>query len=168
MPTTEHLLYTTGATHTIPDGGLGEIPSSQIKCETDKPSSITHPVALLPTPQVRSEPNNNFLTLVSDGTFDSSEKAEEHGQNTHQSDGSHDQPTTGKGEHTEKKLFIWEEDLSENGRKLYWLLLGDVGFIEYLPELTQHRQIDLDSGLQELREHNVLDESVPQMYRIRF
>ena len=71
------------------------------------------------------------------------------------------------GEDAEKTLFIWNEDLSENGRKLYWLLLGDIGFIEWLPELAQSEDIDLVAGIQELRDREVLDENNPKIIRIK-
>lgn len=72
-----------------------------------------------------------------------------------------------EGSSKDKKQFIWKEDLSENGQKLYLLLLGDIGFIKYLAELVQMEGIDLDAGLEELRRLDVLDESDAAIIRIR-
>lgn len=65
-----------------------------------------------------------------------------------------------------QKNFIWDEHLSENGQKLYLLLLGDTGFTEHLPELAQMEGIDLDAGLAELRNQKILDENDAKIVRI--
>jgi hypothetical protein len=65
-----------------------------------------------------------------------------------------------------QKDFIWDEHLSENGQKLYLLLLGEVGCTPYLRQLAEAEGVDLDAGLAELRRHRVLDEHDPKIVRI--
>src|SRR5689334_3396330 len=36
------------------------------------------------------------------------------------------------------KDFVWMEDLTENGRKLYLLLLGEIGYTDKLPEYAKY------------------------------
>jgi len=64
------------------------------------------------------------------------------------------------------KLEFDYRQISENGMKLYNLLLGDIGLTKYLPELAQMVNIDLNLGLQELREYGLLDESNPNIILI--
>jgi hypothetical protein len=57
--------------------------------------------------------------------------------------------------------------LSENGMKLRHLLLGDIGYIQHLPELAEQIGIDdLEGALQELRSYSLLDESNPDIILI--
>ncbi len=65
--------------------------------------------------------------------------------------------------HQDKKDFIWTEDLSENGQKLFLLLLGDIGHMNDPPALAKEEGINLDEGLKELRHHDVLDERDPKI-----
>lgn len=128
-------------------------------------SLLDHEASILPSTPGELESDTSILSLVSGSTVGSSQKAEEQASHIHQSHNSQAQFTM--GEDAEKTLFIWNEDLSENGRKLYWLLLGDIGFIEWLPELAQSEDIDLVAGIQELRDREVLDENNPKIIRIK-
>lgn len=62
--------------------------------------------------------------------------------------------------------FDWTEDLSENGQKLFLLLINDIGLTKYLPELAEQKGIELASALEELRRNKIIDESDPTIIRI--
>lgn len=62
--------------------------------------------------------------------------------------------------------FIWNEDLSPNAQKLYLFLIGDTGYVDTLPIIAAEEGIDLHAGLEELRRHQVLDESDPEIILI--
>lgn len=66
-----------------------------------------------------------------------------------------------------RRYFDWRRDLSEDGRKLYDLLLGEVGDADLLPMLAEEDEIDLQRALTELRNRDLIDESDPEFIRLR-
>lgn len=68
------------------------------------------------------------------------------------------------------KTSIWDEDfenLSENGQRLFSILLGQVGWTQYLSRIALLADIDLDAGLDELRKHGILDENDPNIFLLK-
>lgn len=115
---------------------------------------------------VRRLPVTDDPALLSDTVFDVSPGGEPSPQYANLAD-LPNQEGSERTNSSERKQFIWDVDLSKNGQKLYLLLLGDIGFTKYLPELAQSEEIDLGTGLQELRDQGILDESTPKMLRIK-
>ncbi len=62
--------------------------------------------------------------------------------------------------------FLWREALSENAQQLYLWLIADMGDREFLSIHAAEDGWDLDAALAELREHEILDESDPEIIRI--
>lgn len=62
--------------------------------------------------------------------------------------------------------FDWHTDLSENAKKLFLLILYEVGWTQSLSELSKSEKIDLEAGLQELRQQELIDESDPAIVTV--
>lgn len=69
----------------------------------------------------------------------------------------------------DKKRILNEnyKNLSDNGKMLYSILLGDTGWRQGLPELADIIGMDLNAGLEELRQQGILDESDPTIYLLK-
>lgn len=57
--------------------------------------------------------------------------------------------------------FNWRRELSENGQRLYRVLLYEMGHTDLLPELATVYEFGLDEALGELRSHHLVDERNP-------
>jgi hypothetical protein len=62
--------------------------------------------------------------------------------------------------------FNWKRDLSENGQKLYGLFLRAVVDKELLPIIAAKQGFDLEAAIDELRSHNVIDDSDSKIFRL--
>jgi hypothetical protein len=66
----------------------------------------------------------------------------------------------------DKEGFHWREERSENGQKLYKLLIGKQGDIDLLPTQAAEDGFDLQAALDECRGYGLLDESIPGLVRL--
>lgn len=66
-----------------------------------------------------------------------------------------------------KDDFVWHRDLSEDGQKLYEVLLGEAGDRDTLPKIAEEDGYDLDKTLAELRGQGILDEDNPLRIRLK-
>jgi len=66
----------------------------------------------------------------------------------------------------DKDQFWWWRDLSQDGRKLYEILIGEGGDWDILPEYADQVGFNLNTALVELRERGFLDESDPHRVRL--
>ena len=62
--------------------------------------------------------------------------------------------------------FSWRRNLSEDGKKLYLLLLKEMGDVDLLPIYATEEEFDLNTALDELREHALLDERDPELIKL--
>jgi hypothetical protein len=62
--------------------------------------------------------------------------------------------------------FDWRKELTEDGQKLYELLLDDLGDKDFLLIDATERGFDLNAAMDELRERGLLDESHPSIVRL--
>lgn len=58
-----------------------------------------------------------------------------------------------------KEEFWWQEELSEGGQKLYYLLIQQIGDTNLLPDLAVEIGFNLEVAMSELRESGLIDES---------
>jgi len=62
--------------------------------------------------------------------------------------------------------FSWRRDLSENGQKLWYWLVRDMADKDIMPEIAAKEGWDWAAALEELRRHNILDESDAKRVRL--
>jgi hypothetical protein len=60
----------------------------------------------------------------------------------------------------------WEEDLSENGKWLFWWLIGEQGDLDLLYQRAELDGRELEMAIQELDEFGLLDHSEPNLLRL--
>ena len=65
-----------------------------------------------------------------------------------------------------KEGFHWREELSEDGQKLYKLLIKEMGDRDLLPTFSAQDEFDLNGAMEELKGHGLLDESIPELVRL--
>lgn len=65
-----------------------------------------------------------------------------------------------------KEGFNWREELSEDGQRLYKLLVREMGDIDSLPAYAAEDGFDLNVAMEELKGHGLLDESIPGLVRL--
>lgn len=65
-----------------------------------------------------------------------------------------------------EKQFCWWRDLSLDAQKLYKLLIGEGGDTDTLPIIASKQGFDLNAALDEVRRHDLLDESDPSIVRL--
>jgi hypothetical protein len=61
-----------------------------------------------------------------------------------------------------KAGFNWREELSEGGRKLYGLLIREMGDVDLLATFAADDEFDCNAAMNELRNHGLLDETDPR------
>lgn len=141
-----------------PDNAKGGTPSGSEEPEDTSQDCVTgdhpSPSANENIPGVTDIPSN--LDFQAETEFSSSDDIVQEPGSTESGDVSYietEWKVAGRGD------FNWRTTLSEDGQKLYRLLLYDMGDREYLPLHASEEGWDLEAALDELRRHELIDES---------